>query len=277
MLLQSEIGGSLTGQFQPENKRHLRAFTLVELLVVIVIVVVLAAIAFPMIGSVQNNARRTASASNLRQWASALLLFVAENNQGIPYEGAQDQPTWSNVGSSANVNSWFNALPPYANELPLREMNTPAKRATVIDGKSIFSSPGAALSATVNNVRPQFSYMMNSQIYASTNNTTAPSNSGALLIRMNLIPSPSKTIFMTETRVSEKDGPPGTSSAANQLARAIGRNNNISYRYGGRTNIIFLDGHLETVPSTVLFNNGLDPQIPGNQLPDYIWFPWELR
>jgi len=243
-------------------------FALIELLTVIAIIGVLAAILIPVVGSMRVKAERTASASNLRQWSQALLLYANENAKRIPYEGGFDQPSWNQTALPAEEHSWFNVLPPYVGEKPLRELSSASEREVMVRTSSIHFSPGAEADSRENRRRPFFSYMMNSQIYSGD----GPSNSGNNLIRLTVIPEPAKTIFMTETRSSEDDGAPN--EGAGRVARSKGRNNSISFRYGGQTNVVFLDGHLETVESEFLYNFGRDPAASGGQLDDYIWFPW---
>ncbi len=233
---------------------------------------ILAAILIPAIGSARTNANRAASASNLRQWATALLLYAGENNNRIPYEGDQDQPSWNDVKKDGNnqEKAWYNKLPEYVGELPLRDVRR-SNYGVMVQSSSIHYSPGAEPNDQENRRSPQFSYMMNSQIYSGGAN--APSDSGDKPIRLLNIREPSKTIFMTETRASEDDGAPNDSSE--RVARSKGRNNSISFRYGGQTNVVFLDGSVTTVESEKLYNGSRDPAAsPGNQLPGFIWYPW---
>src|SRR4029078_1680044 len=60
------------------------AFTLVELLVVIGIIVVLMGILLPVASRAQESARRVKCASNLRQFAQAILTYSSSNGGKFP-------------------------------------------------------------------------------------------------------------------------------------------------------------------------------------------------
>ena len=55
------------------------AFTLIELLTVVAIVAAVAAILFPVLAAAKKSGKRAATISNLRQCASALLLYVSDS------------------------------------------------------------------------------------------------------------------------------------------------------------------------------------------------------
>ena len=59
-------------------------FTLIELLVVIAIVTVIAAILFPVFGTVRERGRRTVCQSNLKQIALAMQQYVQDNDGSYP-------------------------------------------------------------------------------------------------------------------------------------------------------------------------------------------------
>lgn len=66
----------------PTNGR--RAFTLIELLVVIAIIAILAAILFPVFARAREAARQASCTSNLKQYATATLMYVQDYDELFP-------------------------------------------------------------------------------------------------------------------------------------------------------------------------------------------------
>mgnify|MGYP000920356681 CR=1 FL=1 len=61
-----------------------RAFTLIELLVVIAIIAILAAILFPVFAQAKEAAKRTAALSQAKQTGTAILIYLADNDDSYP-------------------------------------------------------------------------------------------------------------------------------------------------------------------------------------------------
>lgn len=61
-----------------------KAFTLIELLVVIAIIAILAAILFPVFTRAKQSAKRTACLSNARQIGMGTMMYLANNDDGMP-------------------------------------------------------------------------------------------------------------------------------------------------------------------------------------------------
>jgi prepilin-type N-terminal cleavage/methylation domain-containing protein len=85
-----------------------RAFTLIELLVVIAIIAILAAILFPVFAQAREAARKTSCTSNLRQAATAVLMYVQDYDETFPialYLGRN--------GAAPCVQSFYSEVLPY--------------------------------------------------------------------------------------------------------------------------------------------------------------------
>ncbi|MEN9841702.1 MAG: hypothetical protein RL376_1502, partial [Verrucomicrobiota bacterium] len=95
------------------HSKEAKGFTLIELLTVIAIIGILAAIIIPTVGKVQQTARRTADASNLRQIGQASLIYAQTNKDqlpGIKLGTGTNFGTNSSSGSDATVKLIAGAL-----------------------------------------------------------------------------------------------------------------------------------------------------------------------
>lgn len=107
-----------------------KAFTLIELLVVIAIIAILAAILFPVFAQAKETARKTATMTQMRQTANALLLYAGDHDDTLPQGlrpnraangywntgGALIPPDWyvgGNYKVDENMEQWANAIQGY--------------------------------------------------------------------------------------------------------------------------------------------------------------------
>ncbi|MGA3169672.1 MAG: prepilin-type N-terminal cleavage/methylation domain-containing protein [Chthoniobacteraceae bacterium] len=191
-----------------------RAFTLIELLVVIAIIAILASIAMPVYRTVQERAKGTADANNLRQLGIGFTAYLGDNSDTMFSTTAALGPgtvTWSAAlgpGSASNyVSDWHT-----------------------------FQSPFDTRSFT--NTAPQnVSYGMNSYILNSTI-TTATSwhyPSALCLLGPEVTANGSNLIF-----------------AGNSAAMTSVTPGSVPGLMGNQTlmNVLFEDGHVSTITKT---------------------------
>jgi prepilin-type N-terminal cleavage/methylation domain-containing protein len=101
------------------SAQRVKGFTLIELLVVIAIIAILAAILFPVFAQAKEAAKKTASLSNLKQTATAHIMYGGDNDDYFAL-------AYHNGGPAGfEGQAWMNSIQPYTKNF------------------DIFTSPGA--------------------------------------------------------------------------------------------------------------------------------------
>ncbi|MFA6287059.1 MAG: prepilin-type N-terminal cleavage/methylation domain-containing protein [Opitutaceae bacterium] len=210
------------------SSRRSPGFTLVELLAVLAIVGVLAGILIPLVSMSRNSARASVCAGNLREMGHAFLLYAGDHKNNLP-KAVGNSTLWPNT-------YWMWQLYPY---LGLRDTANPAgQKALIYDG--VFRCPS----------NDDFDLSSSSWLKWGSYgmNTFNPASAGtALQVNINdstYIPLPAHVALVVEC----VDAKVQNASYAYSMPLL---------RHSSKDNILFCDGHVESVPK-----NGL--QWPGS-------------
>ena len=196
-----------------------RGFTLVELLVAIGIVATLAAITLSSLSAMRTRARCIQCVSNLSQWGMALQMYIKDNDGYLPRRGQGVQP----VFLYDRTDDWFNCLTPYL-EMPSYWELYQAGKTPKPHERSIFVCPAADASTTANSTN-FITYGMN--IFIGRTDQTYRTKIAAL-------PNITTLAFMA-------DSPGGyASTVPSPYAYSV------LARHGGKANVAFFDGHVQT-------------------------------
>ncbi len=103
------------------NRKIIRGFTLVELLVVIGIIALLISILLPALNKARKQAQETQCMSNLKQMGLGIEIYCVTNKGTLPQKGPDGSDTTSNMFGPGNGTTgvvgvddssiWFNAIP----------------------------------------------------------------------------------------------------------------------------------------------------------------------
>jgi len=170
------------------HKRMVRAFSLIEVLVVIGIIIILAAILFPVFNSAKLAAKGAGSVSNAQQLGAALLLYMHDYDETVVLSG-----TWNNATdpdpfalSPNTVATWPWLLNPYMKNAAIAQDPLAPPNGDVLGGGDdklnyLFF--------------PQ--YGMNYIYLTPYDTSTDPSNPAQRPVTLSMIAQPSSTVFAT--------------------------------------------------------------------------------
>ena len=220
---------------QPAGRRRVRAFTLVELLIVIAIVAVLAALSLAAFKNMRQKAQAATCAGNLRQIGALTEIYAIDHNDEFP-------PAW-NDGSSFWLDkliaeTQFNGDYTQAHlsmrtdlscgHCPVRLRTSEAYSATF---KAVYSAVGSRDGGNW-----WFNYGMK---YVYLTPPATPAAGGRpVALRRNAVKTPSQCIYVADSNI-EVGGQP----------RDINRGWSDAYpaaRHGGRCNVLWVDGHISS-------------------------------
>ena len=206
------------------------AFTLTELLVLVPVIAMLGALLLASLGDAKQTVQAAACLSNMRQWGLAMGMYCDDYHDYMPYEGANTSP----IDTGFNLGAWFNILPHYINQTPLKDLYDSSPPKIPLPGqRSIYvcpslTAPAATYVGPPSASNPWFGYAMNRLL---TGNAGRPYTRGKAVL-------PGQVILLSE---SENNSYPFTDGYY------IGPNapEQVPPRHSGGMNFVFVDGHAQ--------------------------------
>lgn len=229
-----------------ENNFYTRgAFSLVELIVVIGIIALLAGIVVPTVEVLREKGKETACANNMRQWGSAMGMYLDEKRGVFPTDG---------VSGDDDPSAWYNVLPQYIGVEPFYALKAKGKAPCSGMGKSIYICPSQRIDSELvaqytsgTQTAYDFSYAMNYWI-------NAPKEIDSLSTRMRLTQVKYSDQFVVFSETKESSSKTVDASSAD-------------FRHRGRVNVVFADGHVAPVLKRYVNDVQWNPHFEPGQAP----------
>ena len=243
------------------------AFSLIELLVVIAVIAIMAALLLPALAKTKEQGRGTVCRSNMKQLALAFLMYAEDNDETLPWPGKQpgravdlasSPPTLAPVfaadwcvspdftgnpmtPASANLpnfghNAECGSIFPYVTSQPRRDYDGNYKETTPVYRCPSTGKLGEAL---------RVNYSANEWL-----DPGQPFGTGVVPAKgamTTAVVDPSRKILLVNEDPNSKEMV--TTAFPPRRLPGPGQNRDVLYHLN-RANIAFIDGHMESIPSS---------------------------
>lgn len=221
-------------QRRQQNRRATapQGMTLIELLAAIALVAILVTIALPFYGRVRAGSDAAVCRSNLRQMATAALMFISDNEGRLPFY-QYDASIHSTTG------------PGIREHLGLQH-DTDVPPVHVF---SVFTCPSLQKGAKPSGLRYNRNYATNG--HAFNDDTRDPDTRiGANVGDIGLIPFPGATALYMCGRAGTLTQLQGRYQYPYYVRNKQWSKAHLQFPHNDRQNVVFLDGHIETIGET---------------------------
>lgn len=237
------------------------AFTLVELLIVMAIIGVLVGLLLPAVVWSRESARRAQCQNNMRQLGAAWLAFATANNGRFPslaHEVHSDEGFDPRNTTRATV-SWIQSLRPYLdNNDQIRVCPNDPEADARLTAESVYignTNSGVLTDYWVSN---STSYTLN-EYFADSSMGERTGLDVSRVRNLSDVSRPAHTILAFESNIPAADAEGGDHTHSTSWFRPSYTNNwsavqgdVATARHNGESNLLFLDGHVESVEEEVL-------------------------
>jgi prepilin-type processing-associated H-X9-DG protein len=240
-----------------------------EILVTVSIILVLSVLGYAVYLGVQRKANRVAAAQKMTQLGTGLSRYISDNDGLLPKEDTDTgENSWEAASRPESADAWFNALPSRAGGKGTGDYQKDGNTAAFYAKDSLLSLQGADYPKS----------KLRSPIYAFAFNTKLhrkdPKSGEKPRVKIGSIKVPARTVALLEQGIKNEKRPmKGMKSYDGDDSKASGKQ--FVARWGEVGNIMFLDGHVESVKAAQILENnaGLRLRWTAGDTSGILWCP----